>query len=110
MNISSHIVQHVSPPPHISSWLQHVEHLVVLSTPSDGELIQSAAEKALGWKSTRLDKEMCYPSHEIAARGAALRAIQWQGYYDREKRDEWIDEHDGYEEYSEPYDQSNDEL
>jgi hypothetical protein len=110
MDISAHIVQHVPPPSHIGSWLQHVEHLVVLSTPFDGELIQNAAEKALGWNTTRLDQRMCYPSHEIAARGAALRAIQWQGYYNNENGGEWMDADDRYEEGSESDGQPEDEL
>jgi hypothetical protein len=110
IDISAYIIQHIPPPPHIGSWLQHVDHLVVLSTPFGGELIQNAAEKALGWNTTRLDQRMCSPSQEIAARGAALRAIQWQGYYDNEKGGEWIYDSDGYEEYPEFDDQPDDEL
>jgi len=77
------LVKNVEPPAHIGSWYHQVDNLVVLQTAWEGELVRRAAEKALGWNST----EKCIQTWEIAARGAALRALDWVEYYMASERD-----------------------
>ncbi|CZR51435.1 uncharacterized protein PAC_01311 [Phialocephala subalpina] len=77
------VVANVTPPAEIGSWFQHIDHLIILDTTMNTELLRTAVEKALGWDNTGVG-EMCIPTATFAARGAALRARQWGNRYDND--------------------------
>lgn len=85
-----YIVTHVTPPAEIGSWTWPVDEIVILDTGYDVGILSQAAEKAIQTKSVRSNSGICIPNIEIAARGAALRAVEWGGYYDASQRSEWI--------------------
>ena len=85
------VVANVTPPAEIGSWFKYIDHLIILDTTMNTELLRTAVEKALGWNNTGVD-EICIPTATFAARGAALRARQWGKRYDNGHRPRRWDE------------------
>jgi hypothetical protein len=71
------------------SWWKSIDAMLVLADFPDAGLIQRAAMKAVaGITSKKYDKviEEEYMKYNIVARGAALQASEWIGYWEAEER------------------------
>lgn len=78
--------------------------MVVVGDGPLSELLWTAVYEGLG--ESFLEKRVCIPNNEIAARGAALRAREWGGYYEASgfggswrwdvDYDMWVDWEKGY--------------
>ncbi len=100
-----HIVTHVTPPDEIGSWTWPVDEVVILDTGYDVGILSQAAQRIVQTKNNTSKSGVCVPSIEIAARGAALRAIEWGGYYDSSQVPEWIWDDDS-EDWVRPYEEN----
>jgi hypothetical protein len=87
--LSLDVAANVPPPADTGSWFHSVDELIILDDGWEVELLDQAARKALAWKDTiRVKgKVICIPTIEIAARGAALRAMELVGSYENRQRE-----------------------
>ena len=73
-----------------SQWLWAIDTVIILDTGHNVDILARAVERIFPLAKDGNSAEMCVPSWEIAARGAALRALEWRGYYDASQWREWI--------------------
>lgn len=82
------IVANVTAPPEIGSWIERVEAFMILDSGPEAMLLYEATQMAFGQSlgSGKDNSGTCVPTIETAARGAALRAMDWVGYWEGEER------------------------
>lgn len=63
-----------------------IEHVIVLDEMGEMGVLMRAVEEVFGKREEGNEKEgTCIPTHEIPARGAAIRAAEWVVYYEAEQ-------------------------
>ena len=111
-------------PSEIGSWIENIKTFVILDPGSEAVLLNKAARMALGRSASQPDNGgKCVPTIENAAKGAALRARDWVGYWEGyenerlywEQRDEdhldtWEREEGEFEEHEEGLEDDENEL
>ena len=75
------VIANVPPPAEIGSWVQPVDHVIILGDEGYTDLLLTAVEKAIGWNDTVVDG-MCIPTATFAARGAALEGRRYRRSHD----------------------------
>ncbi|KAH8586064.1 hypothetical protein B0O99DRAFT_679009 [Bisporella sp. PMI_857] len=87
--LSLDVAANVLPPVDTGSWFHSVDELIILDDGWEVELLDQAARKALAWKDAVPEEGMgiCIPASEIAARGAALRALELISLYEDRQRE-----------------------
>lgn len=92
-------MNNVPTPASTRSWTKEISSFIILDSTTDVGLLTHAVQEALGLNNrTTSNDEVCVPSLEIAARGAALRALDWLTYWDAEQQD-WYEMDDDEEDY-----------
>lgn len=93
-SIEANIVENITAPEQIGSWVENIEKVIVLNSGTEASLLYEAANMAIR-RSPAFEEEddsgICVPTIETAARGAALRARDWIGHWEgyEEERKFW---------------------
>ncbi|KIM97242.1 hypothetical protein OIDMADRAFT_20478 [Oidiodendron maius Zn] len=85
------VIANVPPPAEIGSWVQPVDHVIILGDEGYTDLLLTAVKKAIGWNDTVVDG-MCIHTPTFAARGAALEGRKKRRSHDDSRKPRKWDE------------------